>query len=333
MIAFIAAAWFLYSDSYSGVWIEQVQLTHTTCMKTCGKNKQRYNCIEWRNHEARRVKEYILITLATIPYAIGIALFLDPNDLAPGGLTGISILVNRLTGIDTGSLFFILNIPILLLGMWKFGGKFILSTLYALALITFFTNVLQQYEPITHDRLMAAVAGSCLVALGMGVVLRCHATTGGMDIIVKLLRRRYPYIRTGSLFFMLDTFVVMFAGLVFRDPEAMVYAAISTTITTTALDKVLYGHDGARLIYIISGKEEAITESLLYSLQAGVTVLHGEGAYTQQKKKILMCVVDKKRAVKIEEIVKETDRDAFLIITSANEIYGEGYKNLFQEKI
>lgn len=95
--------------------------------------------------------------------------------------------------------------------MWKFGGKFILSTLYALALITFFTNVLQQYEPITHDRLMAAVAGSCLVALGMGVVLRCHATTGGMDIIVKLLRRRYPYIRTGSLFFMLDTFVVMFA--------------------------------------------------------------------------------------------------------------------------
>lgn len=184
------------------------------------------------------MKEYILITLATIPYAIGIALFLDPNDLAPGGLTGISILVNRLTGIDTG-----------------------------------------------------------------------------------------------SLFFMLDTFVVMFAGLVFRDPEAMVYAAISTTITTTALDKVLYGHDGARLIYIISGKEEAITESLLYSLQAGVTVLHGEGAYTQQKKKILMCVVDKKRAVKIEEIVKETDRNAFLIITSANEIYGEGYKNLFQEKI
>lgn len=171
------------------------------------------------------------------------------------------------------------------------------------------------------------------MALGMGVVLRCHATTGGMDIIVKLLRRRYPYIRTGSLFFMLDTFVVMFAGLVFRDPEAMVYAAISTTITTTALDKVLYGHDGARLIYIISGKEEAITESLLYSLQAGVTVLHGEGAYTQQKKKILMCVVDKKRAVKIEEIVKETDRNAFLIITSANEIYGEGYKNLFQEKI
>ena len=184
--------------------------------------------------------------------------------------------------------------------MWKFGGKFILSTLYALALITFFTNVLQQYEPVTKDRLMAAVAGSCLVAFGMGVVLRCHATTGGMDIIVKLLRRRYPYIRTGSLFFMLDTFVVMFAGLVFRDPEAMVYAAISTTITTTtALDKVLYGHDGARLIYIISGKEEAITESLLYSLQAGVTVLHGEGAYTQQKKEdIDVCCGQEKEPLK-----------------------------------
>ena len=159
------------------------------------------------------------------------------------------------------------------------------------------------------------------------------ATTGGMDIIVKLLRRRYPYIRTGSLFFMLDTFVVLFAGLVFRDPEAMVYAAISTTITTTALDKVLYGHEGARLIYIISQNAEAITERLLYSLQIGVTVLHGEGAYTQQKKQILMCVVDKKRAVKIETVVKETDHNAFLIITSANEIYGEGYKNLFQEKI
>ena len=113
----------------------------------------------------------------------------------------------------------------------------------------------------------------------------------------------------------------------------MVYAAISTTITTTALDKVLYGHEGARLIYIISQNAEAITERLLYSLQIGVTVLHGEGAYTQQKKQILMCVVDKKRAVKIETVVKETDHNAFLIITSANEIYGEGYKNLFQEKI
>ncbi len=281
----------------------------------------------------RRALDYLLMTAACGIYAVGVSLFLDPNSLAPGGVTGISIILNRITSLETGTWIFLLNIPILAVGMWRFGFRFILSTVYCTSLTSLFTNVLSGYDPVTDDLFLAAVVGSSLIAVGMGLVFKAGSTTGGMDIVVKLLRLKMPFMKTGSLFLTLDAVVVTASALLFRDIERALYAGMAIFITSVVLDVVLYGRDGAKLIYIISDHHEIITKRLLEELDIGVTYVNGSGAYSGREKSVIMCVIRKNLSPKAEEIVKEEDPLAFMIITSATEIYGEGYKNLFSEKL
>lgn len=281
----------------------------------------------------RRAWDLLRMTVASVIYAAGVSLFLDPNSLAPGGVTGISIILNRLTAVETGTWILILNIPILAVGTWKFGFRFILSTVYCTLVTSVSTNVLSGLEPLTGDLFLAALVGSSLIAVGMGLVFKSGATTGGMDIVVKLLRRKMPHMKTGSLFLTLDAIVVATSALVFRDTDRALYAGLAVFMTSVVLDLVLYGKDGAKMIYIISDHHENITRRILEELDIGVTYMSGSGAYTGREKNVILCVIHKNLAPKAEEIVKEEDPQAFMIITSATEIYGEGYKNIFSEKI
>lgn len=281
----------------------------------------------------RRGLEYLLMTAAAVIYAAGISLFLDPNSLAPGGVTGISIILNRLTFLETGTWILFLNIPILLLGIWKFGFRFILSTVYCIVLTSFCTNRFSRFGAVTDDLFLAAVAGSTLMAVGMGLVFKAGATTGGMDIVVKLLRLKMPHMKTGTLFLSLDAVVVTASAFLFRDVERALYAGMAVFITSIVLDVVLYGRDSAKLIYIISDRHESITRRILEELDIGVTYVKGSGAYSGAEKNVIMCVIRKNLSPKAEEIVKEEDPMAFMIVTNATEIYGEGYKNLFSEKL
>lgn len=292
---------------------------------------------EWQQAEQktlkRRILEYLLMTVSCLCYAAAISLFLDPNNLAPGGVSGISIILNRLIPISTGNLILLINIPILLLGLWKFGFRLILSTLYCTVLSSMLTNVLSGYGAVTKDPLLAALVGAGLVAVGLGGVFKAGATTGGTDIIIKLLRLRYPHMKTGALFFMIDVTIVAASVFVFQDLDRALYAGIAVFVTSFTLDLVLYGRDGAKLIYIISDNAEKITERLLEELDIGVTYVKGQGAYSGKEKKVIMCVMRKQLAPRTEEIVKEEDPEAFMIISSATEIYGEGYKSYFSEKL
>lgn len=281
----------------------------------------------------QRILDYVIITLASITYAMGVSLFIDPNNMAPGGVTGIAIILSRLMPFETGTLIMLINIPIILLGMWKFGLRFIVSTFYAIVMTSIFTNIFASFEPATNDILLAALAGSVLIAGSIGVIFKRGATTGGTDIIIKCLRLKIPHMKTGVLFFITDVCIVTISGFVFRDIDAALYAGIAVVVTSVVLDVVLYGRDGAKLIYVISDKPVEITDRVLAELDVGVTHLSGEGAYSGKEKKIIMCVVRKPIAPRIEEIVKEEDSDAFMIITSATEIFGEGYKSYFSEKI
>ncbi len=281
----------------------------------------------------RRGLEYLLMTAASVIYAAGISLFLDPNSLAPGGVTGISIILNRLTLLETGTWILFLNIPILLLGIWKFGFRFILSTVYCIVLTSFCTNRFSGFGAVTDDLFLAAVAGSTLMAVGMGLVFKAGATTGGIDIVVKLLRLKMPHMKTGTLFLSLDAVVVTASALLFRDVERALYAGMAVFITSIVLDVVLYGRDSAKLLYIISDRHESITRRILEELDIGVTYVKGSGAYSGAEKNVIMCVIRKNLSPKAEEIVKEEDPMAFMIVTNATEIYGEGYKNLFSEKL
>lgn len=301
--------------------------------EAAAKEKARENRYIERKTPVKRAMDYLLMTIGAIVYAAGISLFLDPNSLAPGGVTGISIILNRITNIETGTLILLLNVPILLVGTWRFGVRFILSTLYCIALTSLCTNVLAEYGPITDDLVLAAVVGGAVLATGVGLVFKAGGTTGGIDIIIKLLRLKMPHLKTGALYLAMDAVVVVISAILFRNIELALYAGVAVFVSSTVLDVVLYGRDGAKLIYIISDNFEPITKRLLEELDLGVTHVDASGAYSGKEKSVIMCVCRKQLSPKVEEIVKEEDPLAFMIVSSATEIYGEGYKNIFSEKI
>ena len=277
--------------------------------------------------------DYLMITIFSFTYAAGISLFLDPNKLAPGGVSGISIMLSRITPIPTGTWILLLNIPILGLGLWKFGLKFLISTVYCTIVSSAFTNMLAGFGALTTDKVLAAAAGAALMAVPMGMILKAGATTGGVDIIVKVLRLRYRHLKTGNLYLIMDAIVVTLSGIMFHNLEIALYAAVAIFISSVVLDTVLYGKDGAKMIYIISDHPDPITDRLLEDLDIGVTSLKGEGAYSGKEKKVLMCVMRKPLAPKAQQIVKEEDPEAFMIVSDATEIFGEGYKSYFSERL
>ena len=282
--------------------------------------------------------KFILLTFGAIVYAMGIAVFLDPNNLAPGGTTGIAIIINTMTGLKTGTLVLLINIPILIFGWWKFGIKFILSTIYVTFASSFFMNMMNEhiimaYGMVTDDLLLSGAAGGSLMAMGMAVVFRQGATTGGTDIIIKALRQRYKHIRSGTIFIITDAIIVSASAVIFRNLEIALYAAITIVISNFVLDSVLYGGDSAKLLYIISSRHEEIAKRILEEIDIGITYLKAEGAYSKNEKKVIMCVCRKYNYTKVREIVKEEDTDAFFIVSGANEVFGDGYKSYLSEEI
>lgn len=276
---------------------------------------------------------YIQITIGAFLYSVAVGLFLDPNSLAPGGVTGIAMILNRITNVETGTWILLINIPILLLGLWKFGFKFLVSTIYCTTMLSLFTNFIARFEPVTNDRVLACVVGGTLLAIGIGVVFKAKSTTGGTDIIVKLLRLKFPHLKTGGLFLSLDAVIVTASAFVIGDLEIALYAGVCIFLISQVLDFVLYGKDEAKLIYIISDHHEKIAVRLLEEVDVGVTYVEGIGAYSGKDKKVIMCAVKKPLAPKTEEVVKQEDPLAFMIITSATEIYGENHKSYFSERL
>ena len=272
--------------------------------------------------------QYAGIVAASLLYAAAIALFLDPNQLAPGGVSGIAIILNRLCGLPTGTLILLMNIPLLALGMWKLGWKVVLSTIVAVVSSSVFTDLLAPYGPLTSDPLLAACAGGGLLAVGMGILFKLGATSGGTDILIRVIKLKYKHLKTGSLFLATDCCVIAASALVFGDIDLALYAAIATIVSSFCLDLVLYGRDEAKLVYLITGHEQAIADRLLQELEIGVTYLDGQGAYTRDNKKVILCAMQKRLLPKVQEIAMEEDPFSFLIVTSASEIFGEGFKDI-----
>lgn len=280
----------------------------------------------------------ILITFGSFLYSLGIAIFLDPNSLAPGGTTGIAIIINKLTNIQTGTLTLLINIPILIFGWWRFGTKFILSTIYVTFISSFFintlsTNIVGTYGIITNDLLLSGATGGALMGLGMAIVFRQGATTGGTDIIVRELRQKYRHIKSGNIFIITDAIIITASAIIFKNIEVALYAAITVVIANYVLDAVLYGGDSAKLLYIVSDKYDTIAKRILEDVDIGITYLKAEGAYTSNDKKVIMCVCRKYNYTKIRQIVTEEDTDAFFIVSSASEVFGYGYKSHMLEEI
>lgn len=281
----------------------------------------------------KRVKCYVILTVAAVVYAVAVSLFLDPNNIAPGGVTGISILVNRFTRIPTGTMNMIINIPIVLLGLWKFGWRFICSTMYVLALITVFINGLAVRRAVTDDLLIASVLGGALIGVALALVFKAGATTGGIDIIVKVVRMKRRHIKTNILFLVFDSMVILASWIVFQDMTVAFYAGIAVVTDSIVMDKILYGSDEAKLTYIISTKPAQVKQRIFDELDITATIITARGAYTNEPKELLMVVTRKQMYPRLEEIVKDEDTSAFMIVSSASEIFGEGYKDITRDKL
>ena len=297
---------------------------------------------ELQQNKQRRLLTFLknlgILTVGAFIYAFGIAVFLDPNHLAPGGVSGISIILNSVIPIGTGIWIFLINIPLMILGLIVFKFGFLMGTLYATALSSAIIEVIARgfshLIPDMQDHLLiAAAAGGVLVALGIGLVFRGGGSTGGFDIVVKLLRRKFRHMKTGILYLALDVTVIAISAIVFHDVLVAMYAVVTVFTNSTVLDMVLYGKDNAKMVYIITDAPEAVSDRLMKEVETGVTVLHGEGAYTKKNKKVLMCVLHNQQYPQLRDIVKQEDKNAFLIVTKATEIFGEGYKNHYAEEL
>lgn len=274
----------------------------------------------------RFYRQSVVVPVATFIYAVGVALFLDPNEIAPGGVTGVAIVLNRLCGIDTGTLILLINIPLLIIAWRRYGLRMVVSSLYSLFFISLFTNILKNFPPLTDDLILAAVGGGVLMALGLGTILRTGATTGGTDIVVKLIRESRKHLKVNVLFLFVDLCVLAFAFVVLRDVEQVMYSAITLGVISIVMEPVLYGRDEGKQFIIISEHAQELSVYFMKELGIGVTFLEGMGGYTNQRKLIIMCVVKKRIAPFLQEAVKELDQQAFMIVSDAGEVYGKGYK-------
>ncbi len=278
------------------------------------------------------------ITMASLLYAVGVGVFLNPNNLAPGGVSGIAIILKKIFPVlpGVGMLILIINIPIMIVGWKKFGPRFIISTSYALVISSLFIDIIPKMidvDSVSDNPMLSSIIGGAAFGLAMGLLFRMETTTGGMDIIVKIVRGKYPHLKTGHIYLLLDIVILIASAFAFSNVEVALYAAIAIYVSTLVMDKAIYIGDEATLIYIMSKKRKQIADYMMKELDVGVTFIKSKGAYSNTDGEIIMCVMRKQRLAKVRTALKETDPEAFMIVTSANEVFGEGFKSHFKADI
>lgn len=285
------------------------------------------------NHRSARMMKFAVDMVFTIAgcfiFAIGIYGFIQPNQIAPGGVSGVSIMLHFLTGLPVGALSLLINIPLLLLA-WKFlGWKFTGQTLMSVATLSFMLDYIAvlfpQYE---GDPLLAALFGGALIGTGLAIVFMRGFTTGGTDIISRLLQLKYPYLQLGKILMVIDLIVILTSAYVFGRIETALYGMVAVFTSSRMVDGLLYGMDTGKLVYIMSCRAAELSERIIGGLGRGCTILKSTGAYTKQDSNVLMVAVRRPQYYVLKKMVRETDPRAFIIVTDATEVLGEGFKRI-----
>lgn len=282
----------------------------------------------------KHIKNGALIFFGCVIYSAGVAFFLDPNGIASGGVTGISIIIDYVTNrtIGTGWIILIINVPLIVLGIVRFGKRFMLSSALATALssglIELFDLLVVPHMPKMQNLLVPAIVGGVLFGGGLGLIFRAGGSTCGTDIIVKLLRKKFRHLKTGVISMSIDVCIIMASAFVYKDAELLCVTIISVVLFTIAFDRMLYGGNSAMLVYIITTEDKAkpICDGILSELDIGATIVDGKGAYSGDGKTVIMCAVKNYVYPRLRDLIGKHDSDAFTIVSSAKEIYGEGYK-------
>lgn len=277
------------------------------------------------------VKEFSLDLLSDVTggflQAIGLHCFIDSIDIAPGGATGMAILINRLIGLPIGILTFLINIPLLAASWIWLGKSRTLKTLKTVFILTVILDfVITPYVPIyTGDKMVSCIFGGVLVGASLAVVFMRGSTTGGGDIAAKLLQKFRPHMQTGTAVMLTDLVIIGASMIVFGNIESGLYGLINMVVSTYVIDVILYGLNKSTMITVMSPKVEEIAEELMEHLGRGCTFFKSRGAYAKVDGETLICVIDRKQFYKAKKIVYQNDESAFVIVSEAKEVYGEGF--------
>lgn len=278
------------------------------------------------------IRDYTLVLAGALIQAIGLRLFLVPAELASGGISGISQLIHKFTNWPIGLMIFIGNVPLFILGWHLLGGRrFAFRTLTAVFAYSFFAEALLWlpfFPPygLTDDIVLNSIYGAVVSGVGYGLVYRGQGTSGGSDILARILNRWRGISMTQS-YMLTDTVVMLAAGLVFGWKKAL-YAIISLYVSGLVVDSTLEGAGTVRTALIVTNRAEAIAHRILHEMQRGATLLHGTGAYTMDPRPVMYCVITRSEVQRLKTIVRETDPDAFMVIGVAHEALGEGFRAL-----
>lgn len=261
--------------------------------------------------------------------AVSVSSFAVPNDIAAGGLTGLATIIFSFTGLPVGVSILVMNIPVFIIAAKKFGFKFLYKSLIATVFMSVFIDVAAAVLPAySNDRLLCAIFGGALSGTGMALVFMRGATTGGVDIIAKLVNGKFGFLSIGNIILLLDACVVLLAAVAYGNIESSLYAAVLIFVQSKVIDSLIYGADKGRVMMINSKKYSEIAKKILTQMQRGVTVLDGSGAYSNSERKVILCAVRRYEATKLHKIVKEVDDTAFVVTVEAGEIKGEGFNKL-----
>lgn len=281
------------------------------------------------------IRCYALVALGSVIFALAFDWFFAPNQVAMGGVTGLAQVINAVfPPLSVGVLSFLLNVPLFLAG-WKFIGFHLLaSSLFSMAVSSAAIDLIAAvYSFPPMDPMLACLCGGALMGVGLGIVFSQGATTGGTDVVARLMKLKLPWLPMGKLMLVPDFIVLALAAAVFGRVEAALYGAVGIFVATRVMDTVLYGLDTSKVAYIISDCWEELSRRLLEELDMGVTLLRGQGAYTGREKQILMVAFKQKAIVQVKRTVHEVDPGAFLIVCDAHDVLGEGFGDYQKEEI
>lgn len=285
-------------------------------------------CEKWK----KIGKMAVQITAGCAIFALGFDLFLEPNDLNVGGMSGIAMILRRLLGFGSiGVLTMLLNVPLFIMGARRLGKEFLFGSLAGMLLSSVFIDLFAGLPVPKTEILLDSLYGGVLIGLGLGLVFLSGATTGGSDIAARLLRRRFRSASLGRVMLLIDLAIITLTGVVFHDFSKTLYSALPLAVSSVVMDQLLYGLDHSTVALIISEQHEQIAKRIETQLDRGATLLEGSGTYTGKPRPVLMSAVRQKELPELKSFVREIDPNAFVILLPAHQVLGEGFRHAGDE--
>ena len=274
----------------------------------------------------RELKFVGTILLGCTVFSLGFDLFLDPNNINVGGITGIAMILRELLGFGSiGAYFAAINIPLFLLGYKELGRRFFIGSMLGMLFSTVLLDLLTIIPVPKIDLMLAALYGGGLTGLGLGLVFMAGASTGGSDIMAKLLRKRFRRLKLSRLMLILDVITVTLTGVVFHDITRTLYSVLPLYVSALVMDSVIYGLDYSSMALIISDKYSEIVTEIARKLERGTTLLDAHGGYHGDSRQVVMCAIRRRQITELKDLVSRIDPNAFMILQDAHQVLGEGF--------